>query len=156
MEHELLYLVAKIAEKQGYKKAKEVIAKWNDDADVDKYWAMHIAHIAASDDLGIQAAYHAIEHPEQWDRRTETEKMADMILGYNAHFDPEYGNDEKQYFVGGLQEVKGCPRAWRLAETPQEETNSFAAMINADTKAILKHPDMQPREAMKHESFMRK
>lgn len=60
MRKDLLYSVAKIAEAQGYKAAKEVITKWNDDADIDKYWAMRVAYIASSDKLGIQAAYHAV------------------------------------------------------------------------------------------------
>ena len=29
-------------------------------------------------------------------------------------------------------------------------------MIDADTKAILKHPDMQPQAAMEREAFLRK
>ena len=81
--------------------------------------------------------------------------MADAILGYNAHFDPDFDNSEKQYFVGGLLEVKGAPGSYQLAETPQEEINSFAAAINMDTKVILKHPDMEPQAAMALESFLR-
>ena len=38
----------------------------------------------------------------------------------------------------------------------REELDGFAAMIDADTKAILKHPDMQPQAAMEREAFMRK
>ena len=135
MRKDLLFAVANLAKEQGYKRAKEAIVKWKDDADLDKYWAMN---------------------PEQWDGRSETEKMADAILGYNAHFDPDFDNSEKQYFVGGLQEVKGAPGSYQLAETPQEEINSFAAAINSDTRAILKHPDMQPQAAMEREAFLRK
>ncbi|WP_294596059.1 hypothetical protein [uncultured Phocaeicola sp.] len=156
MRKDLLHAIANLASTQGYKKAKETIEKWDKETDVDRYWAMRIAHIAASDGLGIQAANHAIDNPEQWDGRTESQKMADAILGYNAHFDPDFDNSEKQYFVGGLQEVKGAPGSYQLAETPQEEINSFAAAINKDTKAILKHPDMQPQAAMEREAFLRK
>lgn len=154
MRKDLLFSVAKLAEAQGYEKAKEAILKWNDDADVDKYWAMRVAHLAVK--FGLEAANNAINNPEQWDGRTETEKMADAIFGYNAHFDPDFDNSEKQYFVGGLQEVKGAPGSYRLAETQQAETRDFAAAINADTKAILKHPDMQPQAAMEREAFLRK
>ena len=151
MRKDLLYSVAKIAEVQGYKAAKEVIVKWNDDADVDKYWAMRIAHIAASDNLGVQAAYHAVEHPEQWDGRTESERMADMILGYNAHFDPEYkgyiGQDPDIVYMNG----GGC---YRKSEV-NTDLSEFAKMVNDDTKAILKHPDMQQGDAMRFERFMR-
>ena len=154
MRKDLLFSAAKLAEAQGYEKAKEAIVKWKDDADIDKYWAMRVAHLAVK--FGLEAANHAINNPEQWDGRTETEKMADAILGYNAHFDPDFDNSEKQYFVGGLQEVKGAPGSYQLAETPQEEINDFSAAINADTKAILKHPDMQPQAAMERESFLRK
>lgn len=156
MRKDLLHAIANLASTQGYKKAKEAIEKWDKETDVDRYWAMRIAHIAASDGLGIQAANHAIDNPEQWDGRTESQKMADAILGYNAHFDPDFDNSEKQYFVGGLQEVKGAPGSYQLAETPQEEINSFAAAINKGTKAILKHPDMQPQAAMEREAFLRK
>ena len=38
----------------------------------------------------------------------------------------------------------------------REELDGFAAMIDADTKAILKHPDMQPQAAMEREAFLRK
>ena len=38
----------------------------------------------------------------------------------------------------------------------REELDGFAAMIDADTKAILKHPDMQPQAAMERETFLRK
>lgn len=156
MRKDLLHAIANLASTQGYKKAKETIEKWYKETDVDRYWAMRIAHIAASDGLGIQAANHAIDNPEQWDGRTESQKMADAILGYNAHFDPDFDKSEKQYFVGGLQEVKGAPGSYQLAETPQEEINSFAAAINKGTKAILKHPDMQPQAAMEREAFLRK
>ncbi|WP_302395351.1 hypothetical protein [Phocaeicola coprophilus] len=156
MRKGLLHAIANLASTQGYKKAKEAIEKWDKETDVDRYWAMRIAHIAASDGLGIQAANHAIDNPEQWDGRTESQKMADAILGYNAHFDPDFDNSEKQYIVGGLQEVKGAPGSYQLAETPQEEINSFAAAINKGTKAILKHPDMQPQAAMEREAFLRK
>lgn len=156
MRKGLLHAIANLASTQGYKKAKEAIEKWDKETDVDRYWAMRIAHIAASDGLGIQAANHAIDNPEQWDGRTESQKMADAILGYNAHFDPDFDNSEKQYIVGGLQEVKGAPGSYQLAETPQEEINSFAAAINKGTKAILKHPDMEPQAAMEREAFMRK
>lgn len=156
MRKDLLHAIANLASTQGYKKAKETIEKWDKETDVDRYWAMRIANIAADEKLGIQAARHAIDNPDQWDCRTESEKMADSILGYNAHFDQDFDNSEKQYFVGGLLEVKGAPGSYQLAETPQEEINSFAAMINADTKAILKHPDMEPQAAMEREAFMRK
>lgn len=154
MRKDLLFAVANLAKEQGYKRAKEAIVKWKDDADIDKYWAMRVAHIAVK--FGLETANHAINNPEQWDGRSETEKMADAILGYNAHFDPDFDNSEKQYFVGGLQEVKGAPGSYQLAETPQEEINSFAAAINSDTRAILKHPDMQPQAAMEREAFLRK
>lgn len=156
MRKDLLHAIANLASTQGYKKAKEAIEKWDKETDIDRYWAMRIAHIAASDGLGIQAANHAINNPEQWDGRTESAKMADAILGYNAHFDPDFDNSEKQYFVGGLQEVKGAPGSYQLAETPQEEIDSFAAAINKDTQAILRHPDMQPQAAMEREAFLRK
>lgn len=38
----------------------------------------------------------------------------------------------------------------------REELDGFAAMIDADTKAILRYPDMQPRAAMEREAFLRK
>lgn len=38
----------------------------------------------------------------------------------------------------------------------REELDDFAAAINADTRAILKHPDMQPKAAMEREAFLRK
>lgn len=86
MRNDLLHAIANLASKQGYKKAKEAIEKWDKEIDVDRYWAMRIANIAADEKLGIEAAKHAIDNPDQWDNRTESEKIADGILGYNAHF----------------------------------------------------------------------
>ena len=83
MRKDLLHAIANLASTQGYKKAKEVIEKWDKETDVDRYWAMRIANIAADEKLGIQAARHAIDNPDQWDNRTESERMADVILGYN-------------------------------------------------------------------------
>lgn len=113
---------------------------------------MRIAHIAASDGLGIQAANHAIDNPEQWDGRTESQKMADAILGYNAHFDPDYRdnlyNDGLIYCEGG-----GCYR--KSAPATEKECADIADLINADTKAILKHPELGERQAIAHEQFMK-
>lgn len=44
----------------------------------------------------------------------------------------------------------------KVEDPTREELDDFAAAINADTKAILKHPDMQPQAAIERESFMRK
>lgn len=38
----------------------------------------------------------------------------------------------------------------------REELDDFAAAINKDTQAVLKHPDMQPQAAMEREAFLRK
>ena len=74
MRKDLLHAIANLASTQGYKKAKEAIEKWDKETDVDRYWAMRIANIAADEKLGIQAARHAIDNPDQWDCRTESEK----------------------------------------------------------------------------------
>lgn len=37
----------------------------------------------------------------------------------------------------------------------REELDDFAAAIDMDTRAILKHPDMQPQAAMEREAFLR-
>ena len=113
MRKDLLHAIANLASTQGYKKAKETIEKWDKETDVDRYWAMRIAHIAASDGLGIQAANHAIDNPEQWDGRTESQKMADAILGYNAHFDPDYRDSPHD---DGLIYCNGAVTSRRKAE----------------------------------------
>ena len=63
MRKDLLFSVANLAQEQGYQKAKEAIVKWNNDADVDKYWAMRVAHLAVK--FGLEAANNAINNPEQ-------------------------------------------------------------------------------------------
>lgn len=151
MRKDLLHAIADLASIQGYKKAKETIEKWDKKTDVDRYWAMRIAHIAASDGLGIQAANHAIDNPEQWDCRTESEKMADAILGYNAHFDPDYRDNP--YDDGILHTSGGCYR--KSAPATGDECSHIADMINTDTKAILKHPEMGEYQAIEHERFMK-
>lgn len=152
MRKDLLHAIADLASIQGYKKAKETIEKWDKKTDVDRYWAMRIAHIAASDGLGIQAANHAIDNPEQWDCRTESEKMADAILGYNAHFDPDYRDNTHD---DGLRQASGgCYR--KSAPATRDECSHIADMINADTRAILKHPEMGEYQAIEHERFMNK
>jgi len=152
MRKDLLHAIANLASTQGYKKAKEAIEKWDKETDVDRYWAMRIANIAADEKLGIQAARHAIDNPYQWDCRTESEKMADSILGYNAHFDPDYRDNPHDdgliHCTGGGCYKKGSPATG-------EECSHIAAQINADTRAILKHPDMGEYQAIEHERFMK-
>lgn len=152
MRKDLLHAIANLASTQGYKKAKEAIEKWDKETDVDRYWAMRIANIAADEKLGIQAARHAIDNPDQWDCRTESEKMADSILGYNAHFDPDYRDNPHDdgliYCNGGGCYKKGSPATG-------EECSHIAAQINADTRAILKHPDMGEYQAIEYERFMK-
>lgn len=147
MRKDLLHAIANLASTQGYKKAKEAIEKWDKETDVDRYWAMRIANIAADEKLGIQAANHAIDNPDQWDDRTESEKIADGILGYNAHFDPDYDD-------GAIQTIDGC--YGKSTPTTGEDCSRLAAQINADTMAILKHPEMGEHQAIEHERFVRK
>lgn len=151
MRKDLLHAIANLASTQGYKKAKEVIEKWDKETDVDRYWAMRIANIAADEKLGIQAARHAIDNPDQWDNRTESERMADVILGYNAHFDPDYRDNP--YDDGILHTSGGCYR--KSAPATGDECSHIADMINANTRAILKHPEMGERQAIEHERFMK-
>ena len=131
MRKDLLHAIANLASTQGYKKAKEAIEKWDKETDVDRYWAMRIAHIAADEKLGLQVARHA--------------------LGYNAHFDPDYRDNP--YDDGIIHTSGGCYR--KSAPTTEEECSHIANMINADTKAILKHPDMGEYQAIEHERFMK-
>lgn len=152
MRKDLLFSVANLAQEQGYQKAKEAIVKWNNDADVDKYWAMRIANIAADEKLGIQAARHAIDNPDQWDNRTESEKMADAILGYNAHFDPDYRDNP---YDDGLIHCNGGGCYRKSSPATEKECANIADMINAETRAILKHPDMGEYQAIEHERFMK-
>lgn len=146
MRKDLLHAIANLASTQGYKKAKEAIEKWDKETDVDRYWAMRIANIAADEKLGIQAARHAIDNPDQWDDRTESEKMADAVLGYNAHFDPDYDD-------GAIQTIDGC--YGKSTPTTGEDCSRLAVQINADTRAILKHPEMGEYQAIEHERFMK-
>ena len=151
MRKDLLHAIANLASTQGYKKAKEAIEKWDKETDVDRYWAMRIAHIAADEKLGLQVARHAIDNPDQWDNRTESEKMADAILGYNAHFDPDYRYNPHD--DGLIHTSGGCYR--KSSPATGDECSHIADMINADTKAILKHPDMGEYQAIEHERFMK-
>lgn len=151
MRKDLLHAIANLASTHGYKKAKETIEKWDKETDVDRYWAMRIAHIAADEKLGLQVARHAIDNPDQWDNRTESEKIVDVILGYNAHFDPDYRDNS--YDDGIIYTSGVCYRKSALAT--EEECSHIADMINADTRAILKHPEMGEREAIIHERFMK-
>lgn len=151
MRKDLLHAIENLASTQGYKKAKEAIEKWDKETDVDRYWAMRIANIAADEKLGIQAAKHAIDNPDQWDNRTESEKIADGILGYNAHFDPDYRDNS--YDDGIIHTSGGCYR--KSAPATEKECSNIADMINADTRAILKHPDMGEYQAIEHERFMK-
>ena len=152
MRNDLLHAIANLASKQGYKKAKEAIEKWDKEIDVDRYWAMRIANIAADEKLGIEAAKHSIDNPYQWDGRTESEKIADGILGYNAHFDPDYRDNPHDdgliHCNGGGCYKKGTPATG-------DECSHIAAEINAGTRAILKHPDMGEYQAIEHERFMK-
>jgi len=152
MRKDLLRAIANLASTQGYKKAKEAIEKWDKETDVDRYWAMRIANIAADEKLGIQAANHAIDNPDQWDCRTESEKIADSILGYNAHFDPDYRDNPHD---DGLIHCKGGGCYKKGSPATGEECSHIAAQINADTRAILKHPDMGEYQAIEHERFMK-
>ena len=152
MRKDLLHAIANLASTQGYKKAKEAIEKWDKETDVDRYWAMRIANIAADEKLGIQAARHAIDNHDQWDCRTESEKMADSILGYNAHFDPDYRDNS--YDDGIIHTSGGCYR--KSAPATEKECSNIADMINADTKAILKHPEMGEYQAIEYERFINK
>lgn len=43
MRNDLLHAIANLASKQGYKKAKEAIEKWDKEINVDRYWAMLMA-----------------------------------------------------------------------------------------------------------------
>ncbi len=151
MRNDLLHAIANLASKQGYKKAKEAIEKWDKEIDVDRYWAMRIANIAADEKLGIEAAKHAIDNPDQWDNRTESEKIADGILGYNAHFSPDYRDN--LYDDGIIQTSGGCYR--KSAPATGDECSHIADMINTGTKAILKHPDIGEYQAIEHERFMK-
>lgn len=151
MRKDLLHAIANLASTQGYKKAKEAIEKWDKETDVDRYWAMRIANIAADEKLGIQAAKHAIDNPDQWDGRTESQKMADTILGYNAHFDPDYRDNSYDDWI--IQTSGGCYR--KSAPATGDECIHIADMINTDTKTILKHPDMGEYQAIEHERFMK-
>lgn len=151
MRKDLLHAIANLASTHGYKKAKETIEKWDKETDVDRYWAMRIAHIAADEKLGLQVARHAIDNPDQWDNRTESEKIADVILGYNAHFDPDYRDNS--YDDGIIHTSGGCYR--KSAPATEKECANIADMINADTRVILKHPELGERQAIAHEQFMK-
>lgn len=151
MRKDLLHAIANLASTHGYKKAKETIEKWDKETDVDRYWAMRIAHIAADEKLGLQVARHAIDNPDQWDNRTESEKIADVILGYNAHFDPDYRDNS--YDDGIIHTSGGCYR--KSAPATEKECANIADMINADTRAILKQPKLGERQAIAHEQFMK-
>lgn len=152
MRKDLLHAIANLASTQGYKKAKEAIEKWDKETDVDRYWAMRIANIAADEKLGIQAAKHAIDNPDQWDCRTESEKMADSILGYNAHFDPDYRDNPHD---DGLIHCNGEGCYKKGTPATGEECSRISAQINANTRAILKHPEMGEYQAIEHERFMK-
>ena len=151
MRNDLLHAIANLASKQGYKKAKEAIEKWDKEIDVDRYWAMRIANIAADEKLGIEAAKHAIDNPDQWDNRTESEKIADGILGYNAHFSPDYRDN--LYDDGIIQTSGGCYR--KSAPATGDECSHIADMINTGTNEILKHLDIGEYQAIEHERFMK-
>lgn len=152
MRNDLLHAIANLASKQGYKKAKEAIEKWDKEIDVDRYWAMRIANIAADEKLGIEAAKHAIDNPDQWDGSTESERMADAILGYNAHFDPDYRDNPHD---DGLIHCNGGGCYKKDTPATGEECSRIAAQINADTRAILKHPERGEYQAIEHERFMK-
>lgn len=77
---------------------------------------------------------------------------ADGILGYNAHFDPDYRDNPHDdgliHCNGGGCYKKGTPATG-------DECSHIAAEINAGTRAILKHPDMGEYQAIEHERFMK-
>lgn len=54
MRKDLLHAIANLASTQGYKKAKEAIEKWDKETDVDRYWAMRIANIAADENWAFK------------------------------------------------------------------------------------------------------
>ena len=134
MRKDLLHAIANLASTQGYKRAKETIEKWDKETDVDRYWAMRIANIAADEKLGIQAARHAIDNPDQWDNRTESEKIADGILGYNAHFDPDYRDNPHD---DGLIHCNGGGCYRKSSPATEKECSNIADKLRRNVAILL-------------------
>lgn len=144
---------AVMAEKQGYAAVKKVIME-SKNADMDKDFALHIAYL--SEKFGQIIGQDAIYFPEKYDKRTESEKIADMIAGSSVHLNPEFGKETKLYHVGGLEEVPGTNGgAWRMPKPNKEECSSIANMINQGTADIINNPGMEARKAMEQGQFLR-
>ena len=135
---------AVMAEKQGYEAAKKVIME-SKDSKLDKDFALHIAYL--SEKYGQVIGQDAIYFPDKYDKRTESEKIADAIAGSSVHLNPDFGK-EKGYRIGGLEEVPGT-HSLRPIELPKEEAGSIAAMINQGTAG------MSAQQAMEKGQFLR-
>lgn len=152
MKNQLIHF-AVLAEKQGYEAAKKVIME-SKDAGLDKDFALHIAYL--SEKYGQLIGQDAIYFPEKYDKRSENEKIADMIAGNNAHLNPEFGKEEKLYREGGLEEVPGTNgRVFGMPTPNKEECLSIAAMINQGTADIINNPDIEANKAIEKEQFLR-
>ena len=144
---------AVLAEKQGYEAAKKVIME-SKDAGLDKNFALHIAYL--SEKYGQVIGQDAIYFPEKYDKRSESEKIADQITGSSEHLNPDFGKETKLYRVGGLEEVPGTNGiAWRMPKPNKEECSNIAAMINQGTADIINNPGMEARKAIGKEQFLR-
>lgn len=144
---------AVLAEKKGYEATKKVIMESKDEG-LDKDFALHIAYL--SEKYGQVIGQDAIYFPERYDKRTDSEKIADSITGSSVHLNPEFGKETKLYHIGGLEEVpgtNGC--AWRMPKPNKEECSSIAAMINRGTQDILEHPGINPADAMANANLLR-
>lgn len=135
-----LFLFATMAEKQGYEAAKKAIME-SKTPGLDKDFALHIAYL--SEKYGQVIGQDAIYFPEKYDKRSENEKIADMIAGNSAHLNPEFGKEEKLYRIGGLEEVQGTG-VYRMPTPNKEECASIADMINKGTTKEL--ADRKERE----------
>lgn len=148
-----LFLFATMAEKQGYEAAKKAIMVCKTPG-LDKDFALHIAYL--SEKYGQVIGQDAIYFPEKYDKRSESEKIADMIAGNNAHLNPEFGKEEKLYKMGGLVEIPGTNGgAFGMPKPNKEECLSIAAMIDRGTQDILEHPGINPAEAMANANLLR-
>lgn len=153
MNKNQLIQFALLAEKQGYEATKKVITEFKD-PEMDKGFALHMAHLSAK--YGYLVGKDCIDFPDKYDKRTDSEKIADQITGSSVHLDPDFNKETKLYHVGGLEEVPGTNGgAWRIPTPNKEERSSIADMINQGTADIVNRPGIDPAEAMRQGQFLR-
>ena len=101
------------------------------------------------------------EKQELMKRFDNNEELVDSIIasrdGIQRTKNISFGNipDEESERIARMINPKYLAENREDNSPNEEELSAIAAQINADTRAILKHPEMGEHQAIEHERFMK-